>query len=149
MIFSYRKQIHLTNVKFHLQLYIEETNNIEIYGIIFDKHLTFKNHADMIAQKISKSVGILFKSSRYLPLAIINALYGIEVWHDKYANKSIIKYSSFEKRPFNTHTNEHFKNVKHLKLPDLNESQISKHMPKCSNLNDNILPKHCDINNYI
>ena len=110
MIFSYRKQIHLTNIKFHLQLYIKETNNIEIYGIIFDKHLTFKNHADMIAQKISKSVGILFKSSRYSPLAIINTftIYTLLLTPFHYTElkfgmthmlTNLIKYSSFEKRP--------------------------------------------------
>ena len=45
-------------------------NNIKFLGIIIDKHLTFKNQVDMIAQKISKSVGILFKLSKYLRLYI-------------------------------------------------------------------------------
>ena len=35
-----------------------------------------------------------------------------------------------------------------LKLRDQYESQISKHMFKCLNLNANILPKHSDIHNY-
>ena len=35
-----------------------------------------------------------------------------------------------------------------FKLTDLYESQISKHMFKCSNLNANILPRHSDIHNY-
>ena len=35
-----------------------------------------------------------------------------------------------------------------LKLTDLYESQIFKHMFKCLNLNVNILPKHSDIHNY-
>ena len=35
-----------------------------------------------------------------------------------------------------------------LKIPDLHESQISKHMFKCFNLNANILPRHSDIHNY-
>ena len=47
-----------------------ETNNIKFLGIIFDKHLKFKNHLDVIVRKISKSVGILFKWSKYLPLEI-------------------------------------------------------------------------------
>ena len=70
MIFSYRKQLHLTNIKIGSET-IEETNNVKFLGIIFDKHLTFKNHADVIARKISKSVGILFKLSKYLPLVIL------------------------------------------------------------------------------
>ena len=35
-----------------------------------------------------------------------------------------------------------------LKLTDLYESQISKHMFKCLILNANLLPKHSDIHNY-
>ena len=69
-IFSYRKLLHLTNIKIGSTT-LEETNNIKFFGIIFDKNI-FKNHVDMIAQKISKSIGILLKSSKYLPLAIIN-----------------------------------------------------------------------------
>ena len=78
------------------KLTIEETNNIKFIRIIFDKHLAFKNHVDVIARKLYKSVGILFKLSKYLPLEIIKTLYcsrinkflpyGIEVWHDAYAN---------------------------------------------------------------
>ena len=40
--------------------------------------------------------------------------------------------------PFNTHTTEYFKNAKNLKLTDLYESQISKHMFKCLNLNETL-----------
>ena len=54
---------------------VEETNNIKFLGIIFDKHLTFKNHVEVIARKVSKSVGILFKLSKYLSLKIIKTLY--------------------------------------------------------------------------
>ena len=37
------------------------------------------------------------------------------------------------------------KNAKIIKLTDLYESQISKHMFKCLNLNSNVFPKHSDI----
>ena len=67
---SYIKRLHLTIIKIGSTT-IEETNNIKYFGIIFDKHLTFKNHVDVIARKISKSVDILFKLSKYLPLEII------------------------------------------------------------------------------
>ena len=50
--------------------------------------------------------------------------------------------------PFDTHTEEYFKNAKIVKLTDLFESQISKHMFICFNLNANILPKHSNIHNY-
>ena len=90
MIFSYRKLLYLTNIKIGSAT-IEETKNIKFLGIILDKHLTFKNHVDVIARKISKSIGILFKLSKYRQLEIIKTLYyslinifllyGIEVWH--------------------------------------------------------------------
>ena len=92
---SDRKLLHLTNTKIGSAT-IEETNNIKFLGIIFDKHLTFKHRVDVIARKISKPVGILFKLSKYLPLEIIKTLYyslinpfllhGIEVWHGTYTN---------------------------------------------------------------
>ena len=49
MIFSYRKLLHLTNIKIG-PANIEETNNIKLLGIIFDKHLTFKHDVDVIAR---------------------------------------------------------------------------------------------------
>ena len=95
MIFSYRKLLHLTDIKIGSAT-IEETNNIKFWGIIFDKHLTFKHHVDVTARKISKSLGILFKLSNSLPLEIVKTLYyslinpfllhGVEVWHGTYAN---------------------------------------------------------------
>ena len=104
-------------------------------------------------------------TTKYLPLDIIKTsyyslinsflLYGIEVWHGTYANitnKIFIlqkkAYRAVHNPPFNTHTTEYFKNAKNLKLTDLYESQISKHMVKCLNLHANILPKHSDIHNY-
>ena len=47
MIISHRKLIDLTNIKIKSAT-IEETNNIKLLGIIFHKHLTFKNDLDVI-----------------------------------------------------------------------------------------------------
>ena len=56
---------------------------------------------------------------------------------------------AIHKLSFNTHMTEYFKNANILKLRDLYESQISKHMFKCLYLNATILLKHSDIhNNY-
>ena len=75
MTFSYRKVLHLTNIKSGSAA-MEETNNIKFLGIIFDTHLTFKHHVDVVARKICKSVGILFKLSKYLQPEIIKTLWG-------------------------------------------------------------------------
>ena len=117
----------------------------------------------MIDQKISKSVRILFKLSKYLPQEIIKTLYyssinpfllyGIEVWHGTYANITN-KIFILQKKacrailPSNTHTTEYFENTKNLKLTNLYDSQIFKGMFKCLYLNANILPKYSDIHNY-
>ena len=109
-----------------------EETNIKFLGIIFDKHLTFKNHVEVIVWKVSKSVGILFILSKYLSLKIIKTLYysltnpflqyGIEVWHGTYANITnnifILQKKStnaIHNLPFNTHTTEYFKNAKNYK----------------------------------
>ena len=82
-------------------------------------------------------------------------LFGIEVWHGtstSITNKIFILQKkacrAIRNLRFNSHTTEYFKNVRILKLTDLYESQISKHMFKCLILNANILPKHSDIQNY-
>ena len=98
MIFSYEKQIHLTNIKI-VSTTIGQTSNTKFLGIIFDKHITFKKRVDVIGRKISKSAGILFKLyklSKYYTFAMIKTLYytlinphllyGIEVWHGTNAN---------------------------------------------------------------
>ena len=58
------------------------------------------------------------------------------------------KAAAIQNLPFNTDTTEYFKNANNLKPTDLYESQISKHMFKCLNLNANILPRYSDIHNY-
>ena len=79
MIFSYRKLLLLTNIKIGSAT-TEGTNDIKFLGIIFYKHLhTFKDHADVIARKIFKSVGILLELSKYLPFAIMKTLYYIRI----------------------------------------------------------------------
>ena len=131
---------------------------------LYDKHLTFKHHVDVISRKISKSVGILFKLSKYLPLEILKTLYyssihfyytELKFWHGTYVNITN-KIFILQKRPAGpsiiclsilTQPNT-LKIAKMLKLTYLYKSQISKHMLKCLNLNDNILPKHSDIHNY-
>ena len=108
---------------------------------------------------------MLFKLSKYLPLEIIKTLY-YSLIHFYYTrelkfgiahNANITnKIFILQKKPAGpaiiclsmlTQPNT-LKMQKNLKLTDLYESQISKHMFKCLNLNTNILPKHSDIHNY-
>ena len=50
--------------------------------------------------------------------------------------------------PFNIHTTEYFKNGTKIKLTDLCESQIFKHLFNCLNFNANISQKHYVIHTY-
>ena len=142
MIFPYRKLLHLTNIKIGSAT-IEETNNIKYLRIIFDKHLAFKHHVDVIDRKLSKYMKEYYLNYLNICYSLVNPflLYGIKVWHGTYANitnKIFILQKkacrAIHNLPFNTHTTEYFKSAKILKLTGLCESQISKHMFKCLNL---------------
>ena len=78
-------------------------------GIIFDKYLTFKNHVDVIAQKRSKFIFILFQLSKHLTInndeniMVLSHqslfLNGITVWHDTYASITTDVFINLQKRP--------------------------------------------------
>ena len=102
--------------------------------------MSFKYHVYYLRKKISKSIGILFKLSKYLPIHILQKLYytlifpyflyGIESWHSTYSNttkplfilqkKAIRAIFNLEYR---AHTNDYFKLMSTLKLEDLFKSQ--------------------------
>ena len=72
------------------ELFIEQVDNFNFLGIIFDKSLTWKDHIDKISSKISKSIGILNRIKSFTPKYILKNIYntlitphlyyGILVW---------------------------------------------------------------------
>ena len=44
-------------------------------GVYIDQGLTFKNHVDQDCKKLSKSIGILYRLSSYVPYDIHRTLY--------------------------------------------------------------------------
>jgi hypothetical protein len=65
---------------FNFMLYIdnhpiEQTKETLFLGVILDEFLSWKPHISYIANKISKSVGIIYKSSFYLSKPLLRSLY--------------------------------------------------------------------------
>ena len=46
---------------------LEEGENTKFLGVYIDQHFDWKTHVNLIAAKISKSVGLLYKAKYYLP----------------------------------------------------------------------------------
>jgi hypothetical protein len=71
---------------------IDQVKETMFLGVILDKHLSWKSHISHIASKISKSIGIIYKSSfflsrsalRTLYYALIYLLYCIIIWGSTY-----------------------------------------------------------------
>ena len=66
------------NLYFNLKINncsIEQVKDTVFLGVILDKNLAWNKHITNVARKISKSIGIIHKSSFFLPLASLQTLY--------------------------------------------------------------------------
>ena len=111
---------------------IECVNDFNFLGIVIDKHLTWNNHIDKIASKLSKIIGIMNKLKEYLPSYILQTIYnslvlphlnyGILTWGHKSARVAQLQKRCVRivnKSSFLAHTNPIFKNLKLLKVSDI------------------------------
>ncbi len=112
--------------------HIECVNDFNFLGITINNHLNWQSHTNKIANKISKTIGILNKLKHFLPpntlYSMYNALilphinYGLLLWgHQahrifKLQNKAI-RIISLSK--YNAHTSPIFKRLQLLKLDDI------------------------------
>ena len=141
IVFSYKRKVNLPPIKIGNNI-IHEIDNTKFLGVYFDKNLTFKQHINNISSKLSKSVGILYKLSNFLPQSVLKTLYftlfqpfisyGIEAWYgtDKNnTNKIFILQKkairAINKLHFNSHTNDYFKMMEILKIEDQYNLQIA------------------------
>ena len=135
IIFSYRKKIVIDSLEFGDSL-LRQVHSTKFLGLFIDEHLSFRYHVDHVVNKISKSIGLLFKLNYYLPrnilLTLYNTLvlpylnYGIIIWHQAcnsvlnrvivYQKKAIRAICQLE---YNAHTSVHFKSLNILKLHDI------------------------------
>jgi len=154
IIFSYKNPPTISPI-FLGNSQITETSSMKFLGVTFDKHLTFRYHVDNIAKKLSRSIGILYKLSHYLPQNILKKLYytmihpfisyGIEAWYSTYKNVTH-RIFVLQKRAirainhldYNAHTSVYFNENAILKLEDIYNYQNLMFMYKLKNsqLND-------------
>ena len=74
---------------------IKRKNLLKFLGVMIDDNLTWKTHVELVENKISKSVGILFKSSRSLNSKSLRSIYFALV--DPYINYANIAWASTNK----------------------------------------------------
>ena len=134
-----------------LQLNIENTpidrvSDFNFLGLTINEHLNWKSHIDKLANKISKTMGVLNKLKHYVPLnarmIIYNSLilshlnYCILVWGYRCERitklqKRIVRILSLSK--YNSHTEPIFKTLKLLNVNDIIKLQELKFYYKYEN----------------
>ena len=115
---------------------IERVKEAVFLRVILDEHLSWKSHILSVSRKISKSIGIIYKSSFCLPKTSLRSLYYslvypyltycVSVWGSTYQSnlnriiilqKKIIRIIS--KVSFDAHTGVLFKEQEILKFSDI------------------------------
>ena len=120
---------------------------MKFLGVIIDNHLTWNQHINEVANKISRTSGILRKLKNYLPSNILLLIYrslveshlnyGITLWG--FGNltrlKKLQKQSirAVAKAKYNAHTENIFKKLQTLKVEDLFKLSCLKIYFKFSN----------------
>ena len=126
-------------------LILSYCKEVNFLGVILDEHLTWKSHIHNAARKVSKAVGIIYKSSfclgnsslriLYFSLIYPYLFYCVSVWASTYPSnlrrlitlqKHVIRIIS--RTAFDAHTDPLFKNLKILNLESIYKLQIGKFM---------------------
>lgn len=155
---TYNIQLSINNQQ------IKQVEKTVFLGLIIDSHLTWKLHIAHVANKISKSIGILYKSSFYLFKSSLRVLYFslvypylqycTAVWASTYPT-NLRRVQILQKRAlrvlnksnFNEHTSPIFKKFNTLKLVDIYFLQVGQFM---YSYNNQLLPQnfnHMFLNN--
>ena len=53
----------------------ERDNSLKFLGVILDKHLTWKTYEQLIEKKVSKNVGVLYKTSELINSKSLRSIY--------------------------------------------------------------------------
>ena len=130
---SQMPNLHINNIK------LECLDSFNFLGITIDKHLTWEEHINLIANKISRTVGVINRLKKYIPenalLTIYNTPiiphlnYGILTW--RFNSERILKIQkktvrSITLSKYNAHTEPIFKTFKLLKINAIFKSQTLK-----------------------
>ena len=118
---------------------IDKVSNFNFLGLTINENLSWKPHVDVIANKLSKYVGVLNRLKRYLPNQILRTLYfsliqsslnfsllawGFNCGRLKILQKKVIRIISICK--YNAHTEPLMKKLGILKLEDLFKLNMCK-----------------------
>ena len=118
---------------------IDKVSNFNFLGLTINENLSWKPHVDIIANKLSKYIGILNRLKRYLPNHILRTLYfsliqsqlnfsllawGFNCGRLKVLQKKVIRIISNSK--YNAHTEPIMKYMGILKLEDLFKLNMCK-----------------------
>ncbi len=132
------------NIDLHVVLsnaVIERVNSKKHLGITFYSDMSWKSHCKVIALKISRATGILFKLKNYININILRSIYfaivhshlnyGLLTWgaaKAHHSNQIQIKQNYFlrvmYKLPQNYNTNQLYYNNKLLRLQELYHSKL-------------------------
>ncbi len=118
---------------------IERVSNFDFLGLTLNEHLNWKSHIDKIANKISRTIGILNRQKHFIPLhsklhiysSLILSYINLGILSWGYNCERIIKLQKKAVRiislsKYNAHTEPIFKQLKLLKVPDILKVQELK-----------------------
>ena len=145
IIFNYRRSPDFSPLIKIGKFSIRRTDHIKFLGLIVDEHLKFNHYSKYIAGKIGKSIGVIYRLSKFLPHNILRMIYmclihpylvyGIETWystHNSVTNNILILQKracrAISGLSYYAHTSEKFKSLSILKLFDLFRHRVAVFM---------------------
>ena len=156
-----KKRTKMTNSRLYIDHHpIELKNSIKYQGIHLDRELSWKNHIDYLAKKLSKVCGMIYKLRHYVPLSTLRIVY-YSMFHS-HIQYSLLNWGRAAKSHFHKlsilqnkilraclfcslryETNLLYSRFRVLKLDDMIKMEFAKFIFKYSN---NMLPN--SFNNY-
>ena len=157
MTFSFKQRTLLESPKLSINdIEIDNVDNFKFLGINVNKNLSWEHHINCIANKVSRTNGIISRLKNVLPTNILRMIYaalfqphlnyGITTWGfapDSAINR-IVKLQkkairNISKAKYNAHTSELFKKLNLAKFEDILKLNCIKFLYKYEN---NLLPKY-------
>ena len=91
IVFAYRNKPDYPSIQLGAES-ISATDQIKFLGLTLDQSLSFKPHINSVLNKLSKSIGVIYRLNQYLPSQTLLMLYysliypylnyGIESWYN-------------------------------------------------------------------
>ena len=130
------------SIPYNLEINSEKVENVSEFnflGIVLDEFLTWKPHVKKVSAKISRSLGIIKRVRKFLPIQALKSLYnalivphlnyGLKLWGPRSKAVALIQKRAIRvitRSKFFAHTSPLFKEHKLLKLEDMYKLQCLK-----------------------